>query len=157
MIEAFRVRNGSREWRQLPPGFRPLAGDEKIQSGDVIKMNPEWFSEYKSGTLIGNTPSHSGWFRFDPALLSAGVQEPIDPATILADANALARKISMTMGHTAADGHRFDLGQSAWETSAWKSAVEAYEMIKGLDVLSAVSDLLLLDAARNGVPEKLNS
>ena len=147
MFEQSRIRNGCKEWRQLPQGYRPLGVDDVIAPGDVMQLNPEWFSEYKAGLLIGTMPAHRNWFRLDPTLAAQTPPAARTAESIVAEANALARKISINTGHTAPDGHRFDLGEKDWEINAWQSAVVAYDTLTGVDVLQAVSELLLAEAA----------
>ena len=66
MIEQHRIRRGLNEWRNLPPGYRPLAAGEIIRALDVQKIHAEWFCEYPAkATLIGHSPN-GDWYRREP-------------------------------------------------------------------------------------------
>lgn len=64
MLEAHRVKNGCNQWNRLPPGYKNLERGDRIQAGDVIRMNDEYFSEYQQGLLIGTVCGAPHiWFR----------------------------------------------------------------------------------------------
>lgn len=65
MIEDHRIKNGLNYWNKVPKGCRQLKPGESVQSGDVMKLNDEWFGEYKKGILIGQiVDTVSKWYRF---------------------------------------------------------------------------------------------
>jgi hypothetical protein len=136
----FTLRNGSKEWRTLPVGFRRLTSDDRIAKGDVIQMHAERFSEYRSGLLVGTTPGHDRWFRFDPTL-GTGIGASLTLAETITAVNALARKIAQKLDRETQEGHRFDQGTRAWETNAWQAAAVAYEALKGIHVAAAIEDV----------------
>ncbi|WP_338924473.1 hypothetical protein V0M98_33195 (plasmid) [Pseudomonas silesiensis] len=64
MQEAHRVKNGCHQWNKLPEGYVNLQPGDLIQAGDVIKINPEYYSEYVAGLLIDTHCSNVAiWFR----------------------------------------------------------------------------------------------
>lgn len=64
MREAHRVKNGCHQWNKLPEGYVNLQDGDRIQAGDVIRIHPEYFSEYIGGLLIDTYCSNVNiWFR----------------------------------------------------------------------------------------------
>jgi hypothetical protein len=64
MREAHRVKNGLQQWNKLPEGYVNLKDGDLIQPGDVIRIHPEYYSEYKSGVLLDTYCSNVNiWFR----------------------------------------------------------------------------------------------
>jgi hypothetical protein len=64
MQETHRVKNGCNQWNKLPEGYENLVDGDQIQAGDVIRIHPEYYSEYVAGMLVGTYCSNVNiWFR----------------------------------------------------------------------------------------------
>lgn len=76
MIVAHRIRNGLNEWNRPPAGYVELPSTERVQAGDVQKINDEWFLEYPSnGPLVGHLRGAGGiWYRKHAAKLGKETQ-----------------------------------------------------------------------------------
>lgn len=61
--------------------------------------------------------------------------------TIVANANALARRFYKAMGYEVPEGYRFDSARHPQERLCWRMSCDAFEMIEGTDPNDALSSI----------------
>ncbi len=60
-----RIKNGMREWDQLPSGYELLPIYTPLQARDVQRIHETWFLEYPPDGMLISTPRSPGskWYR----------------------------------------------------------------------------------------------
>lgn len=57
------MKNGLNEWNHLPEGYYPLRPGDRIQGGDVQRLNSEWYAEYHNYGMLVGTLACGDWYR----------------------------------------------------------------------------------------------